>query len=218
MQTDQPLRLTGRRSSHFTRVAAIFAHELGLPFDLEAVADLQSFDTTHYGGHPALKIPTLHVGGSSIWGTENICRKLAEVAGRSNDPTVVLSEHVTADLARNAQELVWQCMTSQVQLVVGLVFGKLPSDNLLFAKATAGMQGSLAWLDEHLDAVLALLPAPRDISVFETSLYCLIEHLAFRPTVPPSPLPKLRAFAEAFSGRESAARTAYRFDAPNVRP
>lgn len=67
-------------------VIAMFAHELGVPFELDVVHDLLSLDPATYGAHPALKIPTLHVGETALFGTENICRKLAEIAGRDRDP------------------------------------------------------------------------------------------------------------------------------------
>jgi hypothetical protein len=207
-----PLRLTGRSSSHFTRVARIFAHELAVPAELDVLHDLTSLDPAAYGGHPALKIPTLHVEGALLFGTDNICRRLAEIAGRANDPRVVLSHHVTSDLVRSAQELVWHAMSVQVQLIIGLQFSKLPAESVFFTKAKAGMLGALVWLDTRLDPVLAELPSPRDVSVFEVTLFCLIEHIVFRPTVPLDSFPKLRSFAAAFASRESAQHTVFRFD------
>jgi hypothetical protein len=212
MLPEQRLRLTGRSSSHFTRVAAMFAHELHVPFELDVVHDLLSLDPATYGGHPALKIPTLHVGETALFGTENICRKLVEVAGRAHDPRVVLPEHVTADLARSAQELVWHAMAVQVQLIVGIRFAKLSSDNVFFAKAKAGMVGSLTWLEEHLERALDHLPAARDVSVLEVTLFCLVEHIAFRPTVPLDAFSRLRELATTLASRESAQRTVFRAD------
>ncbi len=156
--------------------------------------------------------PTLHVGSSRILGTENICRRLAELAGRSRDPRVVLSEHVESDLVRGGQELVWQAMGAQVQLRMGIAIAKLPADSPFFVKTRAGMVGALTWLDQHLEQLLALLPAPRDLSVFEIALFSLIEHLRFQPTLPLEAFVELRDFADAFSGRESAKRTTFRFD------
>jgi len=216
MSLEQPLRLTGRSSSHFTRVARMFAHELSVPIELDVVHDLTGLDASSYGGHPGLKIPTLHAGGSVLFGTDNICRRLAEIAGRANDPRVVLGHHVTSDLARSAQELVWHAMGLQVQLVVGVQLAKLPVENLFFAKATAGLEGELAWLEEHLEPELAGLPAPRDVSVFEVTLLCLLEHLRFRPTISLDPWPRLRGFVATYALRESARRTVYRFDAPRA--
>lgn len=92
MRPDVRVRLTGRSSSHLTRVARIFAHELDVPVEFGVVQDLTSLDAAVYGAHPALKIPTLHTGDAAVFGTDNICRKLAELAGRADDPRVVLSE------------------------------------------------------------------------------------------------------------------------------
>ncbi len=190
----------------------MFAYELALPFELEVVPDLSSLDASSYGGHPALKVPTLHVGGSRVFGTDNICRKLAELAGRANDPRVVLSEHVAADLARSGQELVWQAMGDQVQLRMGMMVASGPAEGPFFAKVTAAMTGALGWLDQHLAQLLALLPAPRDLSVFEIALFSLLEHLVFQPTVPLVAFANLRGFATTFAERESARRTIFRFD------
>jgi hypothetical protein len=103
-------------------------------------------------------------------------------------------------------------MAAQVQHVVGVQLAKLSADNLFFAKAQAGIVGALAWLEDRLEPVLAGLPAPRDVSVFEVTLFCLMEHLAFRPTLSLAPLPKLRAFAASYAARESAKRTVFRYD------
>lgn len=207
-----PLRLTGRSSSHYTRVVRMFADELAIPLALEVVHDLMGLDAAAYGGHPALKLPTLHVGGVALFGTEHLCRRLAELAGRADDPRVVLPHQLTSDLARNAQELIWHAMAAQVQLVVGLRVARLPADNVLFVKAAAGLSGALDWLDARLDDVLAALPAPRDVSVLEVTLFCLLEHIVFRPTAPLDALPNLRAFATGYAARGSAQRTPFLFD------
>lgn len=206
------LRLTGRSGSHFTRVVRIVAHELKLPLELNVIADLMSLDVKDYGGHPAFKIPTLHLGDSTLFGTDNICNRLVEFAGRADDPRIVRSGHLTTDQLRSAQELVWHAMSVQVQLVIGLRIAKLPAENPYFVKARLGLHGALKWLDERLDPVLAALPSPRDLSVFEVSLFCLVEHLEFRPMVPLDDVPRLRAFAKRFGERESAQLTPYRAD------
>lgn len=206
------VRLTGRSSSHFTRVAAIFAHELDIPFELEVVHDLASLDATTFGGNPLLKIPTLHLGAAQVFGTENICRSLVEHAGRAGDPRLVLAEHITDDLVRSAQELVWTGMLAQVQLRVGVAVAKLPADNLFFTKAAAGLSGAFAWLEARLEEVRGRLPPSRLLSLFEVTLFCLVEHVAFLPTVPLGPLPRLRDFAARFGQRTSAQRTPFRFD------
>lgn len=204
------LKLTGRSASHFTRVARVFAHELAVPIAFEVIHDLMGLDPAPYGGHPALKLPTLHVAGAPVFGTDHICRTLAALAGRAADPRVVLGSDDA--LVRNAQELVWHAMAAQVQLVVGVQIAKLPADNPFFAKAAAGLRGALAWLEAHHDELDAALPTPRDVSLYEVTLFCLLEHLAFRPTVALDDLPRLRAFAAAYATRPSAIATRFQFD------
>lgn len=215
---ERPLRLTGRSSSHFTRVVRMVAHELGVPLELDVLPDILSLDGGLYGGHPALKIPTLQVDGVPLFGTDNLCRRLAELAGRAEDPRVVLTHQVSSDLVRNAQELVFHSMATQVQLVVGLQVAKLPADNPFFAKLALGLAGAASWLDGELDAVLAALPAPRDFSIFEVTLFCLLEHMRFRPTLPLTAYPRLTSFAATFAERPSARETPFFFDPPPVRP
>lgn len=212
MRDKRPLQLTGRSSSHFTRVVRMLAHELAVPIELDVVADLCGLDAANYGGHPGLKIPTLHVGDAMLFGTEHICRKLAEIAGRSDDSRVVLAHHVASEQLRNAQELVWHAMAAQVQLVVGTQLANLPLDNVMMAKAHAGLAGTLSWLEDHVEPSLAELPAPRHISVLEVALFCLLQHIVFRPTVSLAGTPKLRRFASSYAFRESARCTVFRFD------
>lgn len=211
--TAPQLRLTGRSGSHFTRVARMVAHELAVPLAFDVLGDLMSLDRADYGGHPALKIPTLHVNGSLLFGTDNICRRLAELAGRADDPRVVLSHRLGSDLLNSAQELIWHAMAAQVQLVLGRHVADLLAQNAYFAKARIGMQGALDWLEAHLEQVLAALP-PRDVCVLEITLFCLVEHLVFRPTLALDSYPKLTGFAARFGARESARCTAFRIDAP----
>lgn len=208
--TTTHLKLTGRSASHFTRVARMIARELAVPIEFEIIHDLMGLDPAPYGGHPALKLPTLHVAGAPVFGTDHICRTLAALAGRATDPRVVLASDDA--LVRNAQELVWHAMAAQVQLVVGVQIAKLPADNPFFAKAAAGLRGALAWLEAHHDELDAALPTPRDVSLYEVTLFCLLEHLAFRPTVALDDLPRLRAFAAAYATRPSAIATRFAFD------
>lgn len=210
--TADRVQIVGRSSSHFTRLTLIFAHELGVSFELVPVHDMTETDPAIYAGNPALKLPILRRGGSPVFGAENICRALAELA----DPPrrVVWPEQLGSDLARNAHELVRHAMAAQVQLIFGTVVAQLPADNLYFVKAREGFAGALAWLDEHLARVLESLPASRELSLFEASLYCLVDHLTFRATLPLQPYPALVRFAQEFAARPSAQRTPYRFDAP----
>jgi glutathione S-transferase len=205
------VEIIGRSSSHFTRVAQIFALELSVDYRLVPIFDVSATDAQALAGNPALKIPTLRRNGKLLFGTENICRALAEISTSSR--RVVWPEQLSSDLSRNAQELLWHSMTAQVQLAMGTVVSKLPADNVFFAKIRAGLQGSLQWLDAHLDAALAAMPLERDLSLFETALFCLLEHLPFRRTLPTEPYPNLVRFAGQFGLRPSAQRTSYRFDA-----
>jgi len=206
------LQIIGRSSSHFTRVPLIFAHELRVAFEFVPILDMTPIDSAVYAGNPALKMPTMRRDGSLVFGAENICRALAALA--APPPRIVWPEHLEGLVARNAQELVWHGMAAQVQLVFGLSVSKLPSDNLYFTKARAGFEGALRWLNDNLADVLGTLPASRDISLLEVTLFCLIEHLRFRSTVPTTPYPSLLAFAQSFAARPAAQSTIYRFDTP----
>ena len=204
------MQIVGRSSSLFTRMPLIFAEELAVAYELVPIYDMTTLSAEVYAGNPALKLPILRTNGSTLFGAQNICRAIAEMAG--GPARIVWPEQLRDNLSRNAQELVWHCMAAQVQLIVGTLIGKLPADNIYFAKARAGLERSLRWLDAHLSAVLQLLPLPRDFSLFEVSLYCLVEHLGFRGTVPIEPYGALVAFTQEFSARPSAQRTAFRFD------
>ncbi len=209
------VQLIGRSSSHFTRVTRMFAHELGVEFTLVPLYDMAELDPQLYADNPALKLPNLRVDGSSLFGTENICRRLEELAFAVSGAAtrrVIWPEQLRSDLSRNAQELVWHSMAAQVQLVVGLNLAKLPPENLFFAKARLGYRGALSWLDQHLAANLAALPANRDISLFEVTLFCLLEHIVFRPLLSLEPYPGLRAFAANYGVRPSALATSYQVD------
>ncbi len=211
------VEILGRSSSHFTRVTLVFAHELGVPFELVPIHDITSLDAAAFAGNPALKLPTLRRGGSLgslLFGAENICRALADLAASAGGAKrIVWPEELRADVSRNAQELVWHAMAAQVQLVMGTLVAKLPAENGYFAKGRAGFEGALRWLDEHVDEALGALPAGRDLSLFEVTLFCLMEHLPFRGTLPVEPYPALAAFTRGFATRPSAQATAYRFDA-----
>ena len=210
----QDVQIIGRSSSHFTRVALIFARQLAVPFELVPIFDMQQVDAAMYAGNPALKLPTLRYAGGLVFGAENICRTLAELAPAP--AAITWPEQLRQPLARNAQELVWHGMAAQVQLVFGTLICKLPADNLYFSKALTGFAAALQWLDAQLAQVRGLLPASRDLSLFEVTLFCLIEHLVFRPTLPLDPYPALVKFAEEYATRAAAQATRYRTDTPPV--
>lgn len=205
------MQIVGRSSSHFTRMTLIFAHELEVPFELVPIYDMTQTGPEIYANNPALKLPILKRGDSVVFGAQNICRTLAENAPSS--ARIIWPEELRDDLSRNAQELVTHCMNAQVQFAFGIAVNKLPADNVYFVKARAGMQGALFWLEEHLSQALEKLPL-RDLSFFEVSLFCLIEHLRFRQTVELYPYSALQRFTDEFGQRPSAKNTPYRFDVP----
>lgn len=205
------LQIVGRSSSHFTRVALIFAHELSVPFEFVPIYDMTQIGPEMYANNPALKLPILRRNDSTVFGAQNICRVIAETS--SHSARIVWPEALHDDLSRNAQELVTHCMSTQVQFAFGIAINKLPADNLYFVKARAGMEGALSWLNSNLPKALETLP-PRDVSFFEVSLFCLVDHLRFRQTVELHPYDALERFADAFAQRSSAQKTPYRFDVP----
>jgi glutathione S-transferase len=205
------LQIVGRRSSLFTRMPLIFAEELSVPYEVAPLSDMTALAPEVFAGNPALKIPILRRDGGVLFGAQNICRAIVERAGSAK--RVVWPETLSDDVSRNAQELVWHCMATQVQLVMGTIVNRLPADDLYFVKARASMEGSLRWLDANLAAALHALPA-RDLSLFEVSLHCLVEHLTFRGTVAVDLHASLSGFCREFATRPAAQRTAYRFDPP----
>lgn len=205
-----PVQIVGRRSSHFTRLTRIFAEELDIAYEIVPIYDMTPRDPAVFADNPALRLPILRTRDGVLFGTENICRAIAE---RAQSPgMVVWPEQLRDNVSRNAQELVWHCMAAQVQIVFGTVIAKLPGDNLYFEKARAGLTGALTWLDAHIAAALNALPPSRTLSLFEASLFCLVEHLQFRATVPVDGYPALVSFAREFGKRASAQRTPYEFD------
>ncbi len=77
------LQIVGRRSSHFTRLTRIFAEELGLSYDVVPIYDMTAQDSAIYANNPALKLPILRIGEDVVFGTENICRAIADRAQKS---------------------------------------------------------------------------------------------------------------------------------------
>lgn len=203
--------IIGRSSSHFTRLVRVFAKELDVACEFAPVYDLSSLDTRDYAENPALKLPVLRTGEVTVFGAENICRALADSATVRH--RIIWPEEMHDVQVRNAQELVWHAMQAQVQLGFGTQIAGLPADSIYFVKAAAGMRNVLEWLDERVCAVIDTLP-PRDISMLEVSLFCLVEHLAFRMTISLVPYGRLTAFAHAFGERPSAQQTPYLFDMP----
>lgn len=209
--TPRTVEIIGRPGSLYARVAFIFAEHLGVPWRLHLVDDLTVQDAAVYGGNPAMKIPVLRDGDQIVFGAENICRTLAARAAAHRQVTrLVWTEDLPDVLSRNAQELTWHCMAAQVQLVMGTVMSGLPADDVFFTKTRLGMESSLAWLDHHVDAVTTGLPQQRELSLLEVTLFCLVEHLSFRRTVPVEPYARLAAFAGRFGTLEAARVTPFR--------
>jgi len=207
--TSQP-SIIGRSSSHFTRLARVFAQELGVVCEFVPIYDMRSLDPGDYGGNPALKLPILKLGDATIFGSDNICRALAAAAPEPR--RVIWPEELPDARTRNAQEFVWHAMQAQVQLAFGIEVARLPADNVYFTKAADGLRNVLAWLDDQWPAIEASLPE-RDVSTLEAALFCLLEHLAFRQTLSAAPYGHLAQFARCFGERPSARDTPYRFDA-----
>lgn len=200
-----PVTLYGRSSSHFTRVARIFAHELDVPYTLHVVRDLASCEAPDYGANPALKIPSLHDGAELRFGSLPIARALS---ARSARPLRVLwPEQLSSACAANAQELVLQAMATEVSLIV-----TTSSPSPWRDKLRRSLAGSLLWLDREWDAVHSELAA-RDLSFLEVTMFCLLTHLDFRQVMPVDDYRALRSFCDRWGERTSARATAYAFDA-----
>jgi len=202
------LTLIGRSSSHFTRMARIFAHELGVELEMRVLTDIGSMEEADYGGNPGMKVPALLLEDGPLFGSLPICRELAR---RSTRPLkIVWPEDLTEPLLANAQEITTEAMATQV-LVIKSRLSRLEPKIPLRAKAEASLRQSVGWLDARLPRILERLP-PRDRSFLEVGLFCLGTHLDFRETMPLADAPRLQAFCASFGERASAAQTPYAFD------
>lgn len=202
------LELIGRQSSHYTRVARIFAHELGLAPRFEPILDLMAHDAGIFAGNPALRLPILRIDGEPVFGTANICRCLARAADAESE--VFWPEQADTPLLMNAHELLSQAMAAQVEVVMHDFVARRPPD-VVSEKRRQGLVDSVAWLDRQLEAVLASLPRKR-LRWFEVALFCLVEHFPFRNPIELGNCANLTAFAAAFGQRPSATATPYRYD------
>mgnify|MGYP002386519159 CR=1 FL=1 len=115
------LVLVGRSSSHFTRVARIFALELGVPFAFEPVLDLTVLDPARYAGNPALKVPVLRTPDGPLFGCENLCRALHRHAG--SPPGYVMRGELPERVVANAEELTLHAMSNEVFLITAKLAG-----------------------------------------------------------------------------------------------
>ena len=202
------MRLYGRSSSHFTRIARIFAAELELAVEFVLIPDLMSVDAADYGDNPALKMPTLETFEGSWFGSLGVCRELARNSELNLD--IVWPDQLETPLTSNAQEMVLQSMATEVALVMAKASG-VPADNPHQAKLARSLLGSMQWLEDNAGAAIASLPPERDLSYLEVSLFCLVEHLPFREVLSVEPYPSLRAFAQRFALRSSAKATPFKF-------
>ncbi len=139
-----------------------------------------------------------------MFGAQNICRAISEVA--AGTPRIVWPEALTDDRSRNAQELVLALCSHPGAADHGNDGERAPGGEPVLREAARGFEGSLRWLDANLQAALKALP-PRDLSLFEVSLFCLVEHLTFRGTLSVEPYPELVAFCRDFGQRASAQKT-----------
>lgn len=201
--------LVGRSSSHFTRVARIFALELRVEHEFEIVRDLKSKDMADYAGNPTLRLPILRVRSETWFGSLSICRQLHELSGRRR--LVEWPEATAAVSLANAQELVAQAMATEVTVIMLKVAGGGTAGEYA-SKLERGLNNTMVWLNEHLNEALDCLRSERELSHFEVALFCLLEHLEFRQVVPIDGYSSLVRFRDAFGKRLSSKRTAYRFD------
>ena len=202
-------RIVGRSSSHFTRVTRIFAAETHLDYAFDIVRDLMSQNVGDYAGNPALKLPVLQTSGGSWFGALNICRALSRLSTR--DLHIVWPEVLHSPLLANAQELVLQAMATEVNLIMSEL-AQGDSDDPHQTKMRTSLVNMMSWLDANVRAALAELPADRDLSYLEVTLFCLVTHLEFRGVLPVAPYLNLAAFCRFFGARPAARETAYRFD------
>ena len=199
--------LVGRSSSHFTRIARIFAAELRVDYSFQVVKDLMSTNPEDYGGNPGLRIPNLRTSQGTWFGSLNISRELWRRS--SPRPRVVWPEDLDQPLLSNAQELVTQAMSTEVSLVMSKLGGTGESPHQ--GKMRQQLVNMLAWLEEHVTPVLAALPS-RDSSYLEVSLYCLMKHVEFREVLPTAGYTELNRFCQQFGARPSVRDTEFRFD------
>ncbi|HXU65300.1 MAG TPA: glutathione S-transferase N-terminal domain-containing protein [Polyangia bacterium] len=202
------LTLVGRSSSHFTRVARMFALDLGVSLAFRPVLDMTSLDPAIYGDNPALKVPVLIDEAGALFGTENICRELARRSGRRDQ--AILRGDLASRLVANAEEMILHGMQTDVILVIQANAG---GDAAASPKARRSLENVLGDLDAHVDELVAALPAGRLVSFCETALYCLVTHLPWRKVLAIEAYGRLAAFGARYGERASARATAYRFDA-----
>jgi len=204
------LVLFGRSSSSFTRIARIYAAELGVRYEFRIVPDLMSLEAADYGDNPALRLPVLRAAEGTWFGSSSICRALSRRA--SSGKLLIWPEDLEHPLTANAQELTLVAMSTEVSLIMAQLAGAGAGEGANINKLRRSLENTLTWLDEHIEPALAALPSERQSSFLEVTAFCLVTHLGFRGVLAVTPYPKLVAFSERFGERASAQETPYRFD------
>ncbi len=202
--------LVARSSSHFSRVARIYAHELAVPYDFEPVYDLQSTTPHTYGDNPLMRVPSLRTREGTWFGTLSTCRQLARLGNASG--RLLWPEDLNTPLGSNAQEVALDAMATGVVIVTARMAG-IDDASQYSTKPRARLVAAIDWLEAHLQSALEELP-PRQLSFLEVSSYCLLTHLAFRGLGSLDGHPRLRDFCDTFGQRASARATGYFFDEP----
>jgi glutathione S-transferase len=200
--------LVGRSSSHFTRVARIFAHELSVEHQFSPVYDITALDTQTFADNPTLRVPSLRAENGTWFGSLGISRELARRATRPC--SIVWPEELTDATATNAQEIVLETMAAEVTIVTARL-AKLAPEHPFLAKPRARIDASVAWLERELPGVLSRLPE-RSLSFLEVTVFCLATHLPFREVRSIDDCPNLLEFSSGFAERASARATEYHFD------
>jgi glutathione S-transferase len=209
MQTPS-LTLIARSSSHFSRIARIYAAELEVPCVLEPVFDIAATASGVFGDNPLLRVPSLRTPEGTWFGSLGVCRELARRSPRAL--RLVWPEDLLHVLASNAQEVVTDAMNTGVVIITSRL-QKVPDDDPTLTKPFARLRGALGWLEASFEAALATQPAG-DLSFLEASAFCFLTHLGFRGLGTLDGHPRLRAFCDRFGERASARATPYHFDQP----
>jgi glutathione S-transferase len=208
MTTSAPT-LIARSSSHFSRIARIYAAELAVPCTFQPVFDINATDAGVFADNPLLRVPSLRTPEGTWFGSLNVCRALARIS--PPQLRLIWPEDLTHVLAANAQEIVTDAMGTGVVIITSRLTGTADDDPAL-RKPLARLSGALAWLEANLEAAFAAQPRGGDLSFLEVSSFCFLTHLAFRGLGTLEGYPRLRAFTARFDERPSAQATPYRFD------
>jgi glutathione S-transferase len=204
------LTLVGRSSSHFTRIARIYAAELNVAYTFEPVLELMSADAAVFGDNPLLTVPSLRSPEGTWFGSLNTSRALARHA--QGPGALLWPEDLVEPQSANAQEVVLSAMSAGVVVIMARN-AKLADDHPAMVKPLARLRGSIAWLERHLTAAVSSLPARR-LSFLEVSAFSFLTHLTFRQLGTLDGCPTLGRFCAEFGERPAARATEYAFDQP----